>query len=273
MSSESADAEFVGSVPEFYEQYLVPLIFEPYADDLTSRVRSFDAQAVLEVACGTGVVSRALASGLEPSVQITASDLNEPMVDHAATIGADREVLWRQADVMDLPFENGAFDVVVCQFGVMFFPDRPKAFAEIRRVLRPGGVFLFNTWDRIEANEFADVVTDAAASVFSDDPPQFLARTPYGYFDHDEIRSELSAGGFDDSVEIDVLEARSRARSAAVPAIAYCQGTPLRNEIESRDRSSLAHVTSIAAAQIADRFGESDVDGLIRGFVITARTT
>jgi SAM-dependent methyltransferase len=193
------------------------------------------------------------------------------MVDHAASVGTDRDIIWRQADVIDLPFDDGSFDVVVSQFGVMFFPDRPKAFAEIGRVLRPGGVFIFNTWDRIETNEFADVVTSAAASVFPDDPPHFLARTPHGYYDHDEIRRELSAGDFEDGVEIDVLEARSRAASAEAPAIAYCHGTPLRNEIESRDESSLAHVTAVATARIADRFGDTDVDGLIRGFVVTAR--
>lgn len=271
MSSKSADSGFVGTVPEFYEKYLVPLIFEPYAHDLASRVHSSNAREVLEVACGTGVLSRAMTSSLEPFVQITATDLNEPMLDHAASVGTTREVLWRQADVMDLPFEDDSFNAVVCQFGVMFFPDRPKAFAEIRRVLRPGGVFLFNTWDRIETNEFAYVVTEAAASVFPNDPPQFLSRTPHGYFDHVEIRRELSDGGFDDDVEIDVLEARSVAGSADVPAIAYCHGTPLRNEIESRDPSALARVTSVATAQLAERFGETNLDGLIRGFVITAR--
>lgn len=270
MGSETADAEFVGSVPEFYEQYLVPLIFEPYAEDLASRTQSLDAAAVLEVACGTGVATRAMARTIDTGVQITATDLNQPMLDHAASVGTEREVVWRQADVMALPFDDDSFDVAVCQFGVMFFPDRPAAFAEIRRVLRPDGVFLFNTWDRIRTNEFADVVTTAAASVFPDDPPQFLSRTPHGYFDHDEIRRELSAGGFGTDARIDVLEARSRASSADVPAIAYCQGTPLRGEIESRDPQSLANVTAVATAQIAERFGDTEVDGLIRGFVVTA---
>ena len=269
----SGDAEFVGSVPEFYERYLVPLIFGPYAEDLTRRVRDSAAQSVLEVACGTGVVTRALAAGLHPDVAIFASDLNQPMVDHAARMGTAREVSWRQADVGDLPFEDGSFDAVVCQFGVMFFPDRPKAFAEIRRVLRPGGTFVFNTWDRIETNEFANVVAAAAASVFPDDPPDFLARTPYGYFDSQDICGDLSAGGFDEHVEIDVLEARSHADSAEVPAIAFCHGTPLRGEIESRDSSSLAHVTSVATDRISEQFGETDVDGLIRGFTVTAHTT
>jgi SAM-dependent methyltransferase len=158
------------------------------------------------------------------------------------------------------PFEDGSFGAVVCQFGVMFFPDRQAAFAEINRVLRPGGAFLFNTWDRIEANEFAHVVADAAASVFPDDPPRFLARTPYGYFDHAEIRNDLSAAGFADDSEIDLLEAQSLAATPDMPAIAFCQGTPLRSEIESRDGSLLRHV-------------KTNVNGLIRGFVVSASAT
>ncbi len=269
----SGDTDFVGSVPEFYERYLVPLIFGPYAKDLSTRVHDSGARSVLEVACGTGVLTRALAAGLHPDIAITASDLNQPMVDHAASVGTAREVTWRQADVVNLPFEDGSFDAVVCQFGVMFFPDRPEAFAEIGRLLKRGGVFLFNTWDRIETNEFADVVATAAASVFPDDPPDFLARAPYGYFNPHDIRADLSTGGFFEHVEIDVLEARSLADSAEDPAIAFCHGTPLRGEIESRDPSSLAHVTSVATARIAERFGETDVDGLIRAFTVTARTT
>ncbi len=268
---DAVDIEFTGSVPEFYERFLVPLIFEPYAADLTIRIADLGSRSVLEVACGTGVVTRAMSAGLDADTVITATDLNQPMVDHAASLSTASEVRWRQADVMNLPFEDGSFDVVVCQFGVMFFPDRPAAFAEIRRVLRPGGVFLFNTWDRIETNEFAHVVTEAAATVFPDDPPQFLPRTPHGYFDDGEIRADIVAAGYVGSVSIDGLQVRSRAESCEIPAIAYCQGTPLRSEIESRDPTQLDHVTSTASRAIADRFGETDVDGLISGFVITAQ--
>lgn len=271
MSDESSDSEFTGSVPEFYERFLVPLIFEPYAEDLANRLAGFGSTAILEVACGTGVVTRALAERLDSSVDITASDLNQPMVDHAASVGTSREVHWRQADVMAMPFEDGAFDAVVCQFGVMFFPDRPAALREIMRVLRPGGVLLFNTWDRLENNEFAYEVTEAAAEVFPGDPPRFLPRTPHGYYQDDEIVADLVAGGFAGDIEIEALDARSVAPSAEVPAIAYCKGTPLRNEIESRDASLLDHVTAVATTRIAARFGDGEVDGLIRGFVVAAR--
>ena len=172
------DKVFSGSISKLYETYLVPLIFEPYAADLAGRLASRPVRSVLEIAAGYGVVTRALASVLPEHVSIMATDLNQPMLDQASAIGTRRQVEWRQADAMELPFSDGMFDAVVCQFGVMFFPDKSKAFAEARRVLRPRGVFIFNVWDRIEENELADTVTTALESLFPDDPPRFLARTP-----------------------------------------------------------------------------------------------
>jgi SAM-dependent methyltransferase len=170
-----------------------------------------------------------------------------------------------------LPFGDATFDAVACQFGVMFFPDRPAAFAEVARVLRPGGVFLFNVWDRIENNEFAAVVTEALGRLFADDPPRFLARTPYGYFDEATIQADIAAGGFVSPARVAVLEARSRAASAEIPAIAFCQGTPLRDEIEARQPTTgLAEATAAATAAIAERFGKTNVDGKISGLVISA---
>ena len=235
-----------------------------------NRLRNLDIGSVLEVAAGTGVVTRAMAVGLPVSVSITATDLNQPMIDYARSCGTSRPVVWQRADVMDLPFDNASFDTVVCQFGVMFFPDRPAAFAEVARVLRPGGLFLFNVWDAIEHNELAAVVTKAVAGLFPDDPPLFLARTPYSYFDAATIQSDVAAGGFVSPAGVAVLEARSRARSVEVPAIAFCQGTPLCNEIEARHPSRLADATAAAAAAVEERFGKSDVDAKIRALVISA---
>ncbi|MGA9666308.1 MAG: class I SAM-dependent methyltransferase [Gallionella sp.] len=178
MSSPQSDKNFGGSIAKFYEEYIVPLIFEPYAEDLARRLATRRLARVLEIAAGTGVVTRRLASLLPEDVSIVATDLNQPMLDLASEAGTARRVEWRQADAMQLPFEDGSFDAVVCQFGVMFFPDKAKAFAEARRVLSSGGVLLFNVWDRIEENEFADVITTALESVFPDDPPRFLARLP-----------------------------------------------------------------------------------------------
>jgi ubiquinone/menaquinone biosynthesis C-methylase UbiE len=262
------DKVFSGSIPKLYENYLVPLIFEPYAADLKKRVASLNVSRILEVAAGTGVVTRALAAVANERASIVATDLNQAMLDEAAAVGTARPVQWQQADAMALPFPDGEFDAVVCQFGVMFFPDKSKAFSEASRVLKPGGVFIFNVWDRIAENEFADTVTTALAAVFPKDPPRFLARTPHGYHDRSTIERDLAAGGFTRSPQIATVTARSRAESARVPAIAYCQGTPLRNEIEARDTALLGEATDIAAAAVAQRFGTHAVDGRIQAHVV-----
>jgi SAM-dependent methyltransferase len=269
MSGADVDKVFAGSIPRLYEEYLVPLIFAPYAEDLAGRVAELAASRILEIAAGTGVVTRALATRLPASTAIVATDLNPGMLETAARIGTTRRVQWRQADAMQLPFADGEFDAVVCQFGVMFFPDKGKAFAETRRVLRPGGAFVFNAWDRIEDNEFADVVTSALATMFPDDPPRFLARTPHGYHDRATIERDLRAGGFASPARIDTVAARSVAPTARHPAIAYCQGTPLRSEIEARDAARLGEATDFAAAAVERRFGAGPVDARIQAHVVT----
>src|SRR5688572_3462352 len=139
MKVSDSDKLFAGSIPEIYDEYLVPLIFEPYAEDLAARLISRPVANVLELAAGTGVVTRRLAAVLRGDVSIVATDLNQPMLDRAARTGTARPVDWRQADALQLPFADASFDAVICQFGVMFFPDKVRAFAEARRVLRPGG--------------------------------------------------------------------------------------------------------------------------------------
>ena len=262
------DKVFAGSIPRLYETHLVPLIFEPYAADLAKRLGSQRISRVLEIAAGTGVVTRALAASLTGDVSIVATDLNQAMLDQAAAVGTVRTVEFRQADALALPFGDGEFDAVVCQFGVMFFPDKAKAFSEARRVLKPGGIFLFNVWDRITENEFADTTTTALESVFPQDPPRFLARTPHGYHDRSAIERDLAHGGFKRPARFVTVAARSRAPSARVPAVAYCQGTPLRNEIEARDASRLGEATDIAAAAIAKKFGTGAVDGKIQAHIV-----
>lgn len=272
MSNPDTDKIFAGSIPELYDTYLVPLIFEPYAADMARRLSSRPLSRVLEVAAGTGVVTRALASALPEGVSIVATDLNQAMLDRASAVGTARGVKWRQADAMQLPFPDGAFDAVACQFAVMFFPDKRGAFSEARRVLRPGGVFVFSVWDRISENEFADTVTQALETVFPEDPPRFLARTPHGYHDPRTIERDLVDGGFSAPPRIDTVAARSRAESPRVPAVAYCQGTPLRNEIESRDGSRLGEATDIAAEAIARQFGRGAVEGKIQAHVVTVES-
>jgi len=270
MNISNGDRLFSGSIAQLYEQYLVPLIFDPYARDLAGRLPSLQPSTVLEVAAGTGVVTRYMAAQLPDYVSIVATDLNQPMLDHAISIGTSRSVTWRQADAMHLPFDDGTFDAVVCQFGAMFFPDKAAAFAEARRVLRPGGTFLFNVWDRIEDNDFADCVTQAMAGLFPMDPPRFLARLPHGHYDQREIATALFDGGFTGTNVFETVTAQSRADSPRIVAIAYCQGTPLRNEIVSRDDSLLAEATDIATSAIGQRFGVGQVTGKIQAIVIAA---
>lgn len=266
---KSTDKLFAGSIPAIYDRYIVPLIFKPYALDLARRMAKAEPRDVLETAAGTGVLTRAAAGLLPPRVRIVATDLNQSMLDHASKQSGDIVIEWRQADALALPFGDRSFDVVACQFGVMFFPDKVGGFKEARRVLKPGGAFLFNVWDRISENEFADVVTDAVAELFPDDPPCFLARVPHGCHDVDRIREDLTAAGFTEVV-IDAVDETSSAASPRDVAIAYCQGTPLRNEIEARDPSGLERATDHAAEALARRFGRGPVSGRIRAFVVTA---
>jgi ubiquinone/menaquinone biosynthesis C-methylase UbiE len=263
------DKVFAGSIPENYDRYLVPLIFETFAQDIAQRAAALSPRAILETAAGSGVVTRALTPRLSPDASYVATDLNQPMLDYAATRVADKRISWRKADAQALPFEDAAFDLVCCQFGVMFFPDRPSGYREARRVLKPGGCFLFNVWDRIEDNVFANDVTNALAEVFPSDPPRFLARTPHGYHDTALIRIELEKVGFS-NVVIETRAEQSHASSPRHPAVAYCQGTPLRNEIEARGTDSLEAATDYTASMIANRHGSAEVAAKIQAHVIVA---
>jgi ubiquinone/menaquinone biosynthesis C-methylase UbiE len=265
------DKVFAGSIPDIYDRYLVPLIFKSYACDLAERLAQTEPKEVLETAAGTGVLTRALACRLPSHVQITATDLNQPMLDYAIKRSpGDGRIRWRQADALALPFEDQRFDAVACQFGVMFFPDKVQGYRQAHRVLKPGGSFFFNVWNHISENEFADVVTQALTKLFPQDPPLFMARTPHGYHDLTNIRSELGTAGFG-AISVEARIAASKAASARDVAVAYCQGTPLRNEIEARGADRVEQATTAAADAIAARFGRGPVEGRIAAHVFTAR--
>ncbi|MFQ5757925.1 MAG: class I SAM-dependent methyltransferase [Acidiferrobacterales bacterium] len=269
MTKPSSDSSFTDDVARFYESTLVPLIFESYAEDLAGRAQELEPDTVLEVACGTGVVTRALATALPSACEIIATDLNEAMVAHGESIGTFRPVTWRSADAMALPFEDESFDVVVCQFSVMFIPDRVGAYREIRRVLRPGGTFLFNVWNGIEHNEFASTVTDALSALYPENPPVFLKRTPHGHGSPREIEADIIAAGFN-KCHLDRRDDISVAASPDLPAIAYCQGTPLRNEIESREPGGLERATEAATDAMRKRYGDGPIEGRISAVVVSA---
>jgi ubiquinone/menaquinone biosynthesis C-methylase UbiE len=264
------DKAFVGSIPETYDTYLVPLIFEAFANDIAERVIALDPRRILETAAGSGVVTRVLTPRLSPEAHYTVTDLNQPMLDHAASkLEPDHRVSWRQADALNLPFDDETFDAVLCQFGIMFYPDRIAGYTEALRVLKPGGTLLFNVWDHIGANEFADITAQVIASVFPDKPSSFLARTPYSYYEEDLIRQELGEAGFS-KIAYETLEVTSSAQSPRHAAIAFCQGTPQRIEIEAWDANMLDDVTDRVEQAIASTHGTGPVTAKIRGHVITA---
>ena len=263
------DTVFTGSIPELYDRYLGPLIFAPYAADLAARLSDLEGAHLLETAAGTGIVTSALDAALSGSVSIVATDLNQAMLDHAAKQLASIRVTWRQADAAALPFADAHFGAVVCQFGAMFFPDKVKAFGEARRVLKPGGCFLFNVWDRIEENDVPHAVIGALARVFPDDPPTFLKRTPHGYHDIKRVVEDLRGAGFT-RIDFETVTKTSEAPSARGPAVGYCQGTPMRSEIEARDKARLGEATDAVEAALIARFGKGPISGRISAHVMTA---
>ena len=270
MAVLESDKVFSGSIPENYDRYMVPLIFRPYAADLARRVAMLAPTTIVETAAGSGVVTRALAPVLATNATYIATDLNQAMVDYAASRQPpDPRISWQQADALALPFADASFDLVCCQFGAMFFPDRVAGYREARRVLKPGGHFLFNVWDRIEENILAIEVTTALADLFPDDPPRFMARTPHGYHDTALISRELLGAGFP-HITIETRTELSRAPSAALAALAYCQGTPLRGEIEARNPLGLTAATDHVAAALTRRHGGGPVAAKIQAHVIVA---
>ncbi|MGB3330053.1 MAG: class I SAM-dependent methyltransferase [Thermomicrobiales bacterium] len=268
MEPRGMDTAFTGSVPQRYQRYMVPMIFEPYAVEMARRVAAREPTRVLEVAAGTGVVTRHLADLLPEPVGIIGTDLNPAMLEQAAKEGTSRPVTWQQADAQHLPFPDASFDVVVCQFGAMFFPDRPGAYAEVRRVLRPGGTFLLSVWDRIEDNAFADTISRTLADMFPEDPPRFMEQTPHGYHDPIVITRDLAVGGFAHRPDIATVSARSVAPSPRFVAVAYCEGTPWGGEIEARQPGVVPEAVDRAEAAIAREFGTGAVDGKIQALMV-----
>ena len=216
------------------------------------------------------MLTRAIASRLPTEARIVATDLNKPMLDRAAAIQPhDQRIEWLQADALALPFENQEFDVVACQFGAMFFPDKVLGYREAHRVLRTGGHFLFNVWDQISQNEFANIITQALVALFPQNPPAFLVRTPHGYHEVAKIRGDLAEAGFT-SISVETRQDISLANSPRDVAIAYCQGTPLRNEIEDRNPLGLEKATQASADALAKQFGTGPIQSRTRAHVITA---
>jgi ubiquinone/menaquinone biosynthesis C-methylase UbiE len=259
---------FSGSVPEFYQRNLVPMIFGPHAHTLASRVTFLTDGSVLELAAGTGAVTRALADALPRAVAITATDLNDAMLDQARLqAGADR-VHWQQADAMSLPFPDRTFDAVVCGFGVMFLPDKIAGFSEALRVLKAGGRFVFTAWDGLVHNVLNDTAAKTIAEMFPVDPPK-RHLIPFSYCDQALIRTDLEAAGFRD-VEIETVRGESRASSAYDAANGFFRGTNGSNEIEARGPGWLEKGIDLTAAALVTRYGDGSLAMPNQALLVTA---
>jgi ubiquinone/menaquinone biosynthesis C-methylase UbiE len=263
-------AQFSGSIPATYDRYLRSLLFQPYAEDLAARLELRVNSSVLVLACGTGILTRVLRSRLPATVKLTATDLNEPMFRNAADKFAKEETVeWLQADACSLPFDNQIFDAVVCQFGIMFVPDKTLAAREAYRVLKPGGVFLFNVWDALDHNELTRIAHETIIRFFKKDPPDFY-KVPFGYHDHGEIKRTLEEAGFRE-IQIDVVEKISAADRAEDAAKGLVQGTPVSVAITERDPALLSSITGGVADAIKNRFGDANIRVPMQAIVVQAR--
>ena len=262
--------QFSGSIPAAYDRYLGPILFQPYAEDLAARLRLPENGSVLELACGTGIVTRVLRSSLPATAQLVATDLNEPMFRHAAAkFSQDEAVQWRQADASSLPFADRMFDAVVCQFGLMFVPDKALAAREAHRVLKPDGIFLFNVWSAIEHNPLAQITHETIASFFENDPPSFY-EVPFSYHDENEIRRVLRDAGFQ-QITIEVVDKVATISRADDAAVGFVHGNPVAKVIVEHDPALLPVITKAVARAIAERFGEANMRAPMRAIVVQAR--
>lgn len=259
---------FAGSIPLFYEKHMVPMIFETYAEDIAARVVADNAIDILETAAGTGIVTRKLVKLLNESVRITATDISDPMIALARTLEPSNRVYWQQADALELPFDDRSYDLIISQFGAMFFANKRQAFTEAYRVLKPGGAFVFNVWDRIESNQFVHTVNNAVAEMFPESPPSFINTVPHGYYDPEVIAVDLALAGFKNFAHFETVTRFSYAPSARAAALAYCHGTPLHDEIKSRDANRVEEAVERATAALEKNFGRGPISGEIKAHIV-----
>lgn len=262
------DTLFTGSIPANYDRYMVPLLFRPYAEVAAQRAREFHPRRILETAAGTGIVTEELHRAI-PDAEIVATDLNAPMLEEAGHRIQSPNVQFRQADALDLPFESDSFDLVVCQFGVMFFPDKVRGNSEARRVLRDGGRYLLVIWNNVNQNLATKVAGAAVAELFPDDPTAFYERVPFRYHDHDEIEADLHSAGFDE-IHIDTVDLVSRAPSSFEAAMGLVQSTPMRNELELRGPGMLDRATEGAVEALKQFDGPEGFAAPMSALFVTA---
>ena len=264
------NAAFVGSIPANYDRYLGPLFFHDYADDLVARVETKPGLRVLETACGTGIVTERLAARLAGQGMLVTTDLNEPMMVHAEQrLGAGARLEWRQADATALPFDDRSFDAVVCQFGLMFYPDKALGVREAFRVLRAGGRYVFNVWDSLLQNPAPRIAHETVASFFPTDAPQFYS-VPFSLAETGTVSGWLRDAGFGDVDPVAVAKTGT-SPSAAEAAIGLIEGNPIYAAIMERKPEALVDIKAAVARNVAAQLGDRPVRAPLRAFVFTAR--
>lgn len=259
-----------GSIASDYDCHLGPLLFEPFAQDLGRRVDDITSGALLDIAAGTGITTRLLDSRLAPDVSIVATDISPEMLHVAQARCRSPRVVWRHADATALPFPGGSFNAAVCQFGLMFVPDKVAALREARRVLKTGGRYVFSVWDRIETCELSHITTRAVAALHSDAATNFVASGPHSYSNVARAYNDLRVAGFVD-ITVETIRLHSHAASAAAAANALCRGSPIRRDIEGFG-IPLAQAIDAVARAIVDRFGEGPICAGMTAHVFTARS-
>jgi ubiquinone/menaquinone biosynthesis C-methylase UbiE len=263
------NAQFTGSVPAAYDRFLGPMLFEPFADDLTARLTVPPAAAVLELACGTGILTGRLRRALPATATLTATDLNEPMLEYARAQVLDPGITWQPADAQALPFPDAAFDAVACQFGLMFVPDKARAFGEVRRTLRSHGQFAFNVWLSLAENPLGRIARATIARYFTGDPPTFY-EVPFSFHDESRIRELLQAAHFEVvACERVVLEARSPSADDAARGVVT--GNPILLDVVERATAAPEEIIHAVAAALAAEGGAVPLRLPMRALVVLAR--
>lgn len=267
--SRNTDTNFTGSVPHHYDEGLGPHIFVDYAKDLASRAAMLGGADIVEIAAGTGISSRALRDTMPVTSHLTVTDLNAPMLDIArAKFSESEDVRFQVADAMAMPFEESKFDLAVSQCGVMFFPDRVTAYRDIRRVLRPGGHFLFNVWGPMARNPFAETAHGVGVKLFPENPPGFY-KAPFGYHDRAQIAKDLADAGFD-SVTIEDVPLDKTVTDWALFARGLVLGNPIAEEVFARGVDPADVIVKVEAA-LSTRFGAAPSRMPLLATVIHAR--